>query len=1024
MDSAAGSSGGASSSSAAGAAGRDAAAKMGSLPERFASVEDVVAKELKDLAHPWDLAAIEERIREYSVFSEKINAQLSSRVMANYNEFVQGMQQVQAVETELTLIGVLVKNGRRKLQERDLGLVRGSMHVTRQHKKSQRLTSLLDTLSEFQGVVRMHARLGECLSSDNYCEAIAQQQALQEAVAAEKFQQFPGLLSLREGLSGHIANVQQKLSDGLRVAAVSAAFDAERYEEILKAYSMMAPDQALSVGKELLRHVTECIVAVSRQCMLMFSADSQHERPGGDWHRKANIRELAGCMEPTQFVDCTARLYEHLCDFLYRHQFLCRWHEYRAKEAESGDGQPGSNDRFREVLRDVLTELNSSKRNVWHHISQQVSLVLMTLEFQYPALSEESFLHILHLTQTLIEEGDNFMADYQPGAAKSAASSSSQWRQWSAPIKNTLKSKAHDYFQSLHHNAWVGFKVAYIEQDSWQRLPVARNYSLIRKDRLQVSLPRRDGSAVANAASSGQQPGAEPRVRTAESNPFRNYQAESLHHPNGVSLEEGSGGLGRGVEASDEVDEHALLQHWIDDNDALPQQQIGSSMLSNSNRSPVVSSSTVELAHLLERYFRMMTALPQLALDVFQSAVQLVEFYVHCVLCLFVQDRHLQAFLQDLEVVSQAPGGSPPTGVSDPKLPSRHEALLLQRLCPELRRAVLRARECMSSLSLPPSCASMLNMQAPVSGHVLLQVAPFSKLTSPGSLCGLSERCVGAESVGALLSNLKELSGWLGDQLPKNDREAVDRFFVQQEAIAQQLQTFVLRCAASDVLEVPHVGRVSLDHFSNTMQALKWDARDFSSGSPGAPYIEQLKGQIDELARRIPCAGGGSIRYATQRTIWGWMEVRIVHECVEVIAKCGRKKSQEALQCLADDFQLIRAAVQQNFRPGAAGEAGDEAGVGSSEEVQLVPADHPMFQTTQWAYLDQFIEAHASLPADIGVWCKRHPEYPLRLHKAVIEYLQGSNPKAQRQIYGEVEAFLTSYIAEVARELSTDRRGL
>lgn len=154
-------------------------------------------------------------------------------------------QQVQAVETEVTLIGVLVKNGRRKLHERDLGIVQGSMMVSRKHRKAQRLKSLLELLSEFQEVAHAHTRLGECLGLELYCEAIDQYTALREALAADKFKKFPGLAGLKDGLGQHLALVQQKLSDGLRVAAVSSEFDAERYEEILKAYSMLSSDQAL-----------------------------------------------------------------------------------------------------------------------------------------------------------------------------------------------------------------------------------------------------------------------------------------------------------------------------------------------------------------------------------------------------------------------------------------------------------------------------------------------------------------------------------------------------------------------------------------------------------------------------------------------------------------------------------------------------------------------------------------------------------------------------------------------------------
>merc|ERR1712048_165449 len=233
-----------------------------------------------------------------------------------------------------------------------------------------------------------------------------------------------------------------------------------------------------------------------------------------------------------------------------------------------------------------------------------------------------------------------------------------------------------------------------------------------------------------------------------------------------------------------------------------------------------------------------------------------------------------------------------------------------------------------------------------------------------------------------------------------------------QEVIATQLRTFVLMCASRDILEVPDVGKVSLDHFSNVIQALRWDAKDFPQGSPAAPYVEQLRAQIDELARRIPCAGGGSIPYATQRTIWGWMEVRIMQECAEIIAKCGRKKTQDALHCMAADFQAIRSAVRDNHNFKA---------VAGAEESPLLPADHPLALTVVWAYLDQYLEAHGYLPNEVVVWCKRHPEYPLRLHKALIEYLHG-NQKTQRQHLTDLELYLTNYIAD--ESASFIQRGL
>ncbi|CAE8635492.1 unnamed protein product, partial [Polarella glacialis] len=105
-----------------------------------------------------------------------------------------------------------------------------------------------------------------------------------------------------------------------------------------------------------------------------------------------------------------------------------------------------------------------------------------------------------------------------------------------------------------------------------------------------------------------------------------------------------------------------------------------------------------------------------------------------------------------------------------------------------------------------------------------------------------------------------------------------------------------------------------------------------------------------------------------------------------------------ALMCLAEDFQSLRSAVCQHFQ------------VPDAAEVRLLPPDHPMCSVMQWGYLDQYLEAHGYTPNEVGTWCKRHPEYPLRLHKALLEYTLQSNPKAQKQFQSEVEACVAGYI--------------
>merc|ERR1719350_1104565 len=206
-------------------------------------------------------------------------------------------------------------------------------------------------------------------------------------------------------------------------------------------------------------------------------------------------------------------------------------------------------------------------------------------------------------------------------------------------------------------------------------------------------------------------------------------------------------------------------------------------------------------------------------------------------------------------------------------------------------------------------------------------------------------------------------------------------------------------CAARDLLELPDLGRMSLEAFSGNVLAQQWEAKDFSHGSPAVQYLEQLKAQLEESARRIPCAAGGSVPHVTQQLVWGWMQARIMQECVEILAKCGKRKSQEALFVFAEDFRTLRAAMQLHFQ--------DPDG----EPPLLLPPDHLLAVTTTWQHLENYIEGHAVLESEVLVWCKRHMEFPLRLHKALIEYMC-SGVKSQRINLQELEAYVAAQQAD------------
>eukprot|EP00913_Durusdinium_trenchii_P029095 g27280.t1 len=103
--------------------------------------------------------------------------------------------------------------------------------------------------------------------------------------------------------------------------------------------------------------------------------------------------------------------------------------------------------------------------------------------------------------------------------------------------------------------------------------------------------------------------------------------------------------------------------------------------------------------------------------------------------------------------------------------------------------------------------------------------------------------------------------------------------------------------------------------------------------------------------------------------------------------------------CLAEDFRSIHQAAEQHFRS-------------EEQEVSLLVEDHSFGHVVQWTYLDDFLEAHGYTANEVGTWCRSHVEYPLRLHKALLDYSLGNNQKAFRQTMNDVEAVIATAISD------------
>lgn len=130
---------------------------------------------------------------------------------------------------------------------------------------------------------------------------------------------------------------------------------------------------------------------------------------------------------------------------------------------------PASRDLVR-TIHDVWADLSSNKKVLWDRVQYQVSQLLISWRFE--KLPENMFLHCVYLTHLLIEEGDLFMADFSTRSGAAATTGAPPNRS-SLPLRNTLKTKCHDYFLNFHSTSWMSVH-SILTHDSWQRMPISK----------------------------------------------------------------------------------------------------------------------------------------------------------------------------------------------------------------------------------------------------------------------------------------------------------------------------------------------------------------------------------------------------------------------------------------------------------------------------------------------------------------------------------------------------------------------
>lgn len=167
-----------------------------------------------------------------------LQERLSSHILANYNKFVEGMNQVTAIMGSLRVAGIVARNGRRFLESANGG-IEDALHIARSQRRKAALLELLQVSYSLREVVGVEQRVASHFEAGEFVEAVCAYARAQEAMEKGGLGRLSFAGALQERLARCLWNIVQKVETVLFSICGSFASDDGTYERVFQAYLVL-----------------------------------------------------------------------------------------------------------------------------------------------------------------------------------------------------------------------------------------------------------------------------------------------------------------------------------------------------------------------------------------------------------------------------------------------------------------------------------------------------------------------------------------------------------------------------------------------------------------------------------------------------------------------------------------------------------------------------------------------------------------------------------------------------------------
>eukprot|EP00005_Dracoamoeba_jomungandri_P013800 CAMPEP_0174266650 /NCGR_PEP_ID=MMETSP0439-20130205/31006_1 /TAXON_ID=0 /ORGANISM="Stereomyxa ramosa, Strain Chinc5" /LENGTH=832 /DNA_ID=CAMNT_0015353745 /DNA_START=31 /DNA_END=2526 /DNA_ORIENTATION=+ len=548
--------------------------------KEFKAVEYVIESLPPDVDEDWLLA--EKETKENLLLL--VQSDLSSRVLRSYNNFVQGMNQIQELGQDLRKTAVFCKEARAKLANSKDELTRSGFQILLLSKRKQELNSVLSHLSAIHQILVTEKQLLQLIEEEEYPEAIKKCHDSQKALASRSLSQFTCVNTL----NARLQNIYRIIIEKLRSSLLDncSSFNPDSYSSALIAYSSLGKSNR--VVDRLQRHFLNTLNLNTHNILNAHVFSDEENIAKADELKTLAYAELSKHLKGKRFISCMMNTLESHTNIMYNLDRMCHWHKL-------------NNSNF----TDIHSALERFKKTLWSEMQRSTATLLRTADLSHYQIDE--FLLVLDSVNLFVDIGDSF--------SKTKAHS----------LRGSIKSHIKKFFIKTHKDKLEDLPVL-LAAENWTALPLENNSYDI--------LDIKDISSFMNSSKASNEQKFKADIVfssfSVEGNPFsvdKNSTPQNSKHqhtlPNGNPSPKIS-------KTEEERINPALLAQYVDEGDGQPLDL--NHLSSNLGREgPLLSQSCIQFAQYIGKYLHMMQVLRPICFEIFIGITHLFSYYMYMV---------------------------------------------------------------------------------------------------------------------------------------------------------------------------------------------------------------------------------------------------------------------------------------------------------------------------------------------------------------------------------------------------------